>query len=532
MRTRRALFFFTCLILPAVAGAIPIPGNVIDGIALAETLKVLWDRTANDPDAHFWGLISRLTIDVARRPVTVGLRYDVDLAVTQDETSVKYRPRKFHVTFAARGVDLVLGDHYAQFGRGIVLNVLKNDEFGLDTTIQGEKLSVDTDYVSFRGLAGTINPGDPIRFVPDQAKSADPEWKDHDVVWGGEAVVSWPGKASAGARYVGAILRTDQDGAAAEVEQDDSRSLFGVSLEFPDIFGVGNFYAEYAWMGILDRKHGGVEDISSEGRALYVAMSFFGEGVDFLLEGKDYFRATFPYGEGPSLETQKVVFELPKYEDESGLRARLGYRVPVADLYVFLNYLHTKTHRIVPPDLKGHYDEGNKYDWADKIQHLYGGVEKDFPSAARIEAGGGYRKEELGRWIHAELFGSLPVLPRHSIEADVTWRQFQGTGLFEDTMYGSEYFSIGYAWSPYLSITGTYEHSNEPLAGSTGESEVGGNRDPREDFPAIEVKVKPVKDVIVDVFWGSTKGGLRCSGGICRQVPSFSGLKIEVAAQF
>ena len=503
-----------------------------DSIALTESLKVLWDRTAGSADARFWGVLNRFTADAIKGPFTVGLRYDVDAAFEKDKTWAKERPRKFTFEYAQRNVDLILGDHYASFGRGIVLNVVKNDEFGLDTTIQGEKLSVDTDYVSFRGLAGSVNPGDPIRFTPAQVKAPDPALSDRDLLWGGEAVLSWPGVVSAGARYVGAVIRTDLTTEPAEYEQDNSQNNFGVSLEFPNLFGVGAFYAEYAWLELEDRKKGGLQDVRQEGRAAYFSASFYGHGVDFLLEGKDYYRATFVYAEGPSLEYQKVVFELPHYEDELGLHGRIGYRIPVADLYVHLDYLDAKTHKTLPKDLAGHYDEGKKYGWITGVRHLYGGFERDFANSARIEATAGYRGEATDRWIHAEFFASAPILPQHSVAATVMWRQYQGLAIYEGTTYGSQLFSVTYAWSPLLTVTGTYEHSNEPFAGSTGDSVVSGGGGKRENFPAVEVTVRPMETLAVTAFWGATKGGLQCSGGICRQVPAFDGLRVEVAAQF
>jgi len=34
------------------------------------------------------------------------------------------------------------------------------------------------------------------------------------------------------------------------------------------------------------------------------------------------------------------------------------------------------------------------------------------------------------------------------------------------------------------------------------------------------------------VFYGSTRGGLKCSGGVCRVFPPFNGLKTEVTVRF
>ena len=525
-------FFFILLLLPLTAGAFPLDTPVTDSISIQENLKILWDKTANNPDLEFWGIINRLTLDVIKGPVLVGLRYDVDLAIETGETNALYRPRKYFLQIRQRNVNLYFGDFYSSMGRGLLLNVVKNDEFGEDTSIQGELFSVNTDYFSFRGLGGAINPGDPIRFTPEQAKEEDIPYEDRDVLWGGEISTSWPGVVTASGRYIGAIIRTDEVAEVAEFECDNFHNLYGVSLEFPDIFGVASFYAEYAWLDLIDGRRGGLEDRYDEGRALYFAFNAFFGGFDFLLEGKDYYKAEFKYAEGANLEYQKVVFDLTKYEDEIGLRSRAGYHLPVVDLYIYLNYLHTKTHELMPKDLKGHYDQGNEYDWADGVQHLFGGLEKDFANSAFFDVNVGYRQDHLGRWNHAELYAGSPFLPRHSVEGAVQWREYQGIGIFETAHHGSELFSLSYAWSPYLNVTTQYEHSNEPQAGSTGESEFGGAGDTKENFYSIEMLVKPKQDVSLRLFWGSVKGGLTCAGGVCRMVPSFEGFKADLALKF
>ena len=214
------------------------------------------------------------------------------------------------------------------------------------------------------------------------------------------------------------------------------------------------------------------------------------------------------------------------------MRGRVGYTIPTVDFYVWLNYLHTKTHRTEPDDLSGHYDQSDEFKYADGVRHLYGGIEKDFANAAFMDVVVGYREIELGRWTHVEFDAGIPFLPTHSIEGQIQWRQFQGLGLDEDTSFGSEFFQLSYNWAPYLIVTAQYEHSDEPRAGSTGGGTVSGSGDSKENFHAIEVKIKPVESVIVSLFYGAVRGGLRCSGGVCREVPAFDGFKGELAFQF
>jgi hypothetical protein len=71
-------------------------------------------------------------------------------------------PAKLWVGYNQPGLDVTLGDFYAQLGRGLVLSVRKIDELGIDTTVRGAKVVVDHDFGPLRVgatvLGGVMNP--------------------------------------------------------------------------------------------------------------------------------------------------------------------------------------------------------------------------------------------------------------------------------------------------------------------------------------------------------------------------------------
>ena len=92
-------------------------------------------------------------------------RYDYENAFRR-ELHTRYQntiyPSKLFVGYTAPGVDVTLGDFYAQLGRGLVLSVRKIDEVGQDTTIRGFKTSFKKSFedasLSVTALAGQANP--------------------------------------------------------------------------------------------------------------------------------------------------------------------------------------------------------------------------------------------------------------------------------------------------------------------------------------------------------------------------------------
>lgn len=65
---------------------------------------------------------------------------------------------KLWVAYAAPGVEVTVGDAYAQIGRGLVLSMRKIDDLGIDNTIRGAKLQLTKDPISFLAVAGLANP--------------------------------------------------------------------------------------------------------------------------------------------------------------------------------------------------------------------------------------------------------------------------------------------------------------------------------------------------------------------------------------
>ncbi|MGH7295067.1 MAG: hypothetical protein ACRELB_09045, partial [Polyangiaceae bacterium] len=67
-------------------------------------------------------------------------------------------PAKLWITYAAPGVEVTAGDSYVQFGRGLTLSMRKIDELGIDTTVRGGKVEIESDPFAMTAVAGFANP--------------------------------------------------------------------------------------------------------------------------------------------------------------------------------------------------------------------------------------------------------------------------------------------------------------------------------------------------------------------------------------
>lgn len=209
----------SALTLANPANALDLPGPKGEPIGLDVTntsvLDYRWDNRNNDPNAfnprpivddHYGEWIDRLNVQASWWRFRLGVRVDssvyfatttrneAQLLAAQQIDAVKKQnpsavvpelidytnrfykelntrflntvyPAKLYLGYNQPGIDITVGDFYAQLGRGMVLSVRKIDELAIDTTIRGGKLVLDRNFGKVR-LGGTFLAGqmNPLRF--------------------------------------------------------------------------------------------------------------------------------------------------------------------------------------------------------------------------------------------------------------------------------------------------------------------------------------------------------------------------------
>ena len=101
-----------------------------------------------------------------------------------------------------------------------------------------------------------------------------------------------------------------------------------------------------------------------------------------------------------------------------------------------------------------------------------------------------------------------------------------------DHKYWEEYFSVSCIIQPNVTLTGSIERSEDVdedggLKWKTGT--IGGEG---RYWPSMETSIEMSQSHKVRVFLGHERGGLRCTGGSCRWVNPFKGVKIDMISQF
>ncbi|RYE91874.1 MAG: hypothetical protein EOO75_07950 [Myxococcales bacterium] len=243
-------------------------------------------------------------------------------------------PSKIALSYTKNGLDVTVGDFYAQLGRGMVLAMRKADELATDTTLRGAKVDYRPDLRNGMRLGLTLLAGftNPLRVDevsgrqlgqlnrlgaerlfplapqpnrnPDYAPDAGPTFSPDRIIGArleqGVKEVQVGLQSAYMHRTSGASFYDGTDIAPARNARDVINTSF--SLNVPSIYDHGSFYGEAA-LQLLNTPFV-VADLPAEsqaqqrnllsrlsgGRAFYGLLSLYGGPVTVTIEAKHYDR--------------------------------------------------------------------------------------------------------------------------------------------------------------------------------------------------------------------------------------------------
>lgn len=536
---------------------------------LSEALFLDYHSTLDDallePDpVDIFDLRNRLSLRLKWRELSAGVRIDAALFPTPPllgDGSTLYgndiRPEEVFVSYKWGKTQLTLGDDYVALGRGMALSMRKVDDLGFAMSLRGMHLKWRNKVLNLRVTTGFTNvvnvdgveekllpdPQDFITGVRLEAKAA--KW----LRLGGHFV-------DIERRFSPMLLKSNEvlaplmSAAGYELSGLNPKPVrtmvAGANLEIPDI--AGKFSAYFEGNYLLNSKwHDGLSNTGTslvrlkddDGYAFYGAMSAYLGSWTLLAEAKHYRDykinasphpqtygrdgltqvAELQYISAPTLE--RIDQRWQENANVTGAHLKVDYRLPEGDL-LFLSGAFFQ-------DAPAH---------GEFTIHAYGGYEHKSDAGDRLVFQAGYRAEEAPgksiatrlRMVHfdADLYLNIAKSQDLQIHLSHEFRsENPGAGelLADKYVEGTSYISWNLA--PSWSFTAQFEYLTSKL--NCGNDGCDGDM---WWYPGAFIVYRMTQSSFVRVFAGRGKGGLKCSGGVCRIYPDFEGVKVDTTLRF
>jgi peroxiredoxin len=440
-------------------------------------------------------IINRLDASLTYKNFLLGARADVEADFSPWESDARLAKRFFE--YSGSKWNLRLGDYYYSVGRGLLLSVLKTFEkegleYIIDTSIDGGKLSLAAAPFFAEVYGGWIDQG--FSEVKDK-------------VYGG--ILGWRVKEFAELRLNLMGSRLD----IYNVSGDRDVSMASVSVDIPDISDKAKIYGEF----VLSGKEKYYSGDKVGGHGVYLESAFFLGDFTLLFEFKDYLNLDFAYNRPPMLESEQLAVLANQFAkeavDTTGITGGVDYYLAERSMLFWG---------------KAAYIQESPMDWQRDIVHVYGGVEKKFQESGWWNVVAGYRSETAdslvyyythGGTFHYQFNLSYPLTGRLSMEADIQGKDFRGEHL--DYYEWRSFLSLHYSQKWILTVS--FDRTTDP--------QVLFFRDKR-NWLGVQLEIKFSQANAIRIFYGAMKGGVKCSGGICKFFPPFEGFRMDAIFRF
>ncbi len=431
-----------------------------------------------------------------------------------------------------------LGDVYRSVGRGLALALVKNTELDIDTSIEGASGDLTLgEHFEVAAWGGYSNPQTVSTAFVNKLRR-DPR----DRLAGARVGVRGTGiEAFAHGGQLDVDPRRPAQVFLGDALVSPKRAqLGGAGFAVPDLAGWGDLYFEADWVRYRIERTGIEEDAS--GRGFYGAASAYAGPLTIVLEGKRYQNLElmnvrqaegtanpYDYSTPPPLEKENLVTknlsEALNSNDITGAKLTTSWKLG----------------KNVARATFAHFDDRGQrrslYDANERIEHVYLGFERRWTGAfAQVTAGYRYETRLVDSSIHdtqAHVDADL-LLPIGATSVELkylAYRQVEHEPITgEEITFDVNDLVASVRPVRWLAVS-AFVASTTDLAVVEGFLGRPGNLS-RYGYGALEIAVEPNDRSSIRAFAGATQGGLKCSGGTCRVIPAFEGVRVEWLARF
>jgi hypothetical protein len=479
-----------------------------------------------------------LDLEVFKGNFTAGLRYEAADSSSRNESLNGIT--KLFFNYSDKGINITAGDFYGSFGRGLVLGLKDSKADFFDSKVTGGKFEYSGDYLGFKALGGKSY----FKYINDYYPAAQTVEKMNNTLLGSELVLplsTYLGSDEVSFSLGGSYLYIKGDHVPENQYLYKEMFIKETSVGALTFEASGydlDFFNEYAIKT--------TERIPSQtGWANYTSLGYSTKGFSIGLEFKDYYK----YGANPNFQASGFT----PYQS-----------APELIIVHSSHLLNTHPHQVNPNDEIG-YKLSAMYQPADKID-----VSGTFAFSSKHNGDGivpetdetylpytdswlsfGYTEQNYGLTLGTGYFLDSPLskgvnmtVTPGSDDKDKVYSDeritFTGEyflklnekskaafcGEFQTVKneylgkeFNDMYFSAEYAYSPLGYLNVSVITTSEEVAEGSPDSWIG-----------FEAGININENHKLEIFYGRERAGIKCSGGTCRQVPEFDGLRLTLVS--
>jgi hypothetical protein len=484
--------------------------------------------------------------------IIFGVRYEVSDPIEFGLNFKGIRKRYIEYRNHDVGIQLRAGDYFDIVSRGLSLNVFEDRGLGYDTGIDGVRIRYAKDFgrnLNFRTqiLGGDINYSDifnPERIENYRIRSANVEFS--------------PLKSLLfGLNYVHSRGRLPEIVDTTIVKTDLPEAYLNFNI--PNF----QFYASYAHkVSLVDPNTVYPQPITAFGDGFYSSVTFTKGDIGIILDYKNYrFDLTAPGNRSVTRPTRMLPYQNPPtavrehtsflisrnphvvdFNDEVGGQVEIFYSL-TDNLFFNLNTAIASRHyqyRDISTSGPGVYERVERSNsflpslddafspfWEVYLEGEYYATEKLYTKSAFARQSQIVYNQSNPLFSEKLLITTIPVEARYSLTPLLTIKIIAEQQWVHNSIrihqksFTNQFISLNLTKSPNLGFTFNTEFTNDEEE-QTGKSSWF--------LGEMSYKLSSANQVIVS--YGSERGGLRCSNGICRYVNPFEGFRATIQTQF
>ena len=532
---QRFLFFLLFLVAISVAATAQVQYSVTNFMRYGNGDQVIGGQLAGKEYIE-----NQANVRLFWDDLTVGFEYLYD---DPPEFGPRYNGiRKRYIEFARQGLELRAGDFYTLYGKGLAMNLFENRGINYDTRLDGLRGSYNNDFVHAIFALGKMRYYDlvnPERIETYSVKSGHVEISPVDFFRIGGSIVG------------------------ADGELPSAFGIDQVHADIPEIMaslrGLGfELFVQHAWKRasyLRPTASGLFASGRSDGSGLYGGLSYTADfGLGVTVEYKDYqFDAVkenereanrpsrmLPMQNPPIVHKEHYFTLLSRgphvvdFNDEVGAQIDVFYSV-TPEMTINLNGSIASRHNgyLERNGFLVTYERENSFmptldEKFSPFWELYGEVEWYFDGASYVRAAFNRRYDapyEAGL-PHEQSSTTIPVRIEYMLDEEYSVgvnleQQFYHDSFSRETPeYFNEFVSVTFARAANWSATVRMEYTTDK-----------GDPSGKDFWRTIEFAYRLGNDHIATVSYGTERGGLVCTSGICREILPFDGVRLSLLSQ-